>query len=117
MSNEEHPRLQQFPYISNTLSTRGQFLDMMNSFLENNDISVIGPSTIQIQQTEDAGMPISKPFLSLTCEIRYPIIHAIRYLIHPCRNALTNDICLQIRRSIRRQSRVKRKATHHRWLI
>ena len=50
-----------------------QFLDMMNAFLERNDIALIGPSAIEIQQTQDAGIPDSKPFFSLTCEIRYAI--------------------------------------------
>lgn len=70
MSSREHLRLQQVPYFSTTASTRMQFLDMMNSFLERNGIALIGPSTIEIQQTRDAGIPDSKPFLSLTCEIR-----------------------------------------------
>ena len=73
MANRERPRRQQVPYFSTTTSTRVQFLDMMNSFLERNDISLIGPSTIEIQQIEDAGMHSSKPFFSLTCEIRCTI--------------------------------------------
>ena len=78
MANRERPRLRQVPYFSTTTSTRVQFLDMMNSFLENNNISLIGPSTIDIQQTEDAGIHISKPLLSLTCEIRYTFAVQLR---------------------------------------
>ena len=78
MANGERPHRQQVPYFSTTTSTRVQFLDMMNSFLESNDISLIGPSTIEIQQTEDAGIHISKPFLSLTCEIRCTITLAMK---------------------------------------
>ena len=69
MLDREPPRLPQALYFSTAISTREQFLDMINLFLDDNNISLIGPSKIEIQQTEDAGMHVSKPFLSLICEL------------------------------------------------
>ena len=73
MSNRECVRLQPVPFTSATTSTRVEFLQMMNSFLQRDSISLIGPSTTDIQQTEIAGMHTSRPILSLTREIRYTI--------------------------------------------
>ena len=59
------------PYVSTATSTRTQFLDAINSYLENNSISHVGPFRIETQETGDAGIHISKSLLSLKCEVQY----------------------------------------------
>lgn len=66
MFNREGPRLQEFSHIS----TRVQFLNIMSSFLENNDISQFGHSRMEIRRAGDTGVPTPSLCLSLTCEIR-----------------------------------------------
>ena len=70
MFGSEHLCRPQAPCISSIASTRLQFLDFINSFLENNNVSLIGSFRIEIQEAE-AGIDNSGPLLSLKCEIRY----------------------------------------------
>lgn len=55
-----------------------QFLDTIKAYLEYNHIALIGPFTIDIQQTDDPRMLESKLILSLTGEVKYVIF------LHTC---------------------------------
>ena len=71
MLGRKHPNPQQAPFISSSTNTRMQFLDTIKAYLENNDIALVGPFTIEIQQPEDPRMHESRLLLSLTGEIKY----------------------------------------------
>ena len=55
------------------MNTRMQFIDMVKAYLENNNIALIGPFKIGIEQTEDPRMLESKLLLSVTGEVKYVI--------------------------------------------
>lgn len=71
MIDDENASPQQAPYISTSISTPFQFVHTIKSFLDQNNVTTVGPFRMEVQQKKENDTGAKRFVLLLKGELRF----------------------------------------------